>query len=156
MVTATTSETVQTLHVVKEIVINAPIEIAFEAILEELGPANEIPGKPMPMIVEAWPGGRWYRDLGDNAGHFWGHIQVIKPPTILEICGPLFMSYPSANHLQYRLVTEGISTRLTLTHRAIGMILDQHRDGVSQGWGTALEKIREIAERSSNTKKETK
>ena len=26
---------------------------------------------PIPMILEAWPGGRWYRDLGDNNGHFW-------------------------------------------------------------------------------------
>ena len=41
------------------------------------------------MKIEPWPGGRWYRDLGNNAGHLWGHVQVIKPPTLLEICGPL-------------------------------------------------------------------
>ena len=47
----------------------------------------------MPMKLEAWPGGRWYRDLGDGNGHFWGHVQAIKRPTLLEISGPLFMSY---------------------------------------------------------------
>src|SRR6202040_911749 len=47
--------------------------------------------KPMPMKLEAWPGGRWYRDLGDNNGHFWGVVQAIKRPTLLEITGPLFM-----------------------------------------------------------------
>ncbi|MDB5343803.1 MAG: hypothetical protein JWP89_2180 [Schlesneria sp.] len=156
MVTATATEAVQTLLIVKEVSINAPIAIAFEAILEEIGPENAIPGSPMPMVLEAWPGGRWYRDLGNNSGHFWGHVQVIKPPTLLEICGPLFMSYASANHLQYRLVAAGATTKLTLTHRAIGMISDQHREGVSQGWGQALEKIRDHAERQSNSKKETK
>ena len=30
----------------------------------------------------------------DN-GHFWGHVQAIKRPTLLEITGPLFMSSPS-------------------------------------------------------------
>ncbi len=48
----------------------------------------------MPMKIEPWPGGRWYRDLGDNNGHFWGHVQAIKRPTLLEITGPLLASYP--------------------------------------------------------------
>ena len=36
------------------------------------------------MKIEAWPGGRWYRDLGDDNGHFWGNVQAIKQPTLLE------------------------------------------------------------------------
>jgi hypothetical protein len=48
----------------------------------------------MPMKIEPWPGGRWYRDLGDNDGHLWRHVQAIKQPTLLEIYGPLMMSYP--------------------------------------------------------------
>ena len=79
-------------------------------------------GKPFPMKIEPWPGGRWYRDLGNNSGHFWGHVQVIKPPTLLEITGPMPMSYPAINHLQYRLKAEGKRTRLTLHHRAMGLI----------------------------------
>ena len=81
-----------------------------------LGPGGEMPdGKPYPMVIEPWPGGRWYRDLGDNAGHLWGHVQVIKPPTLLELCGPMFMSFPAANHVQYRLTAEGNGTRLNFT-----------------------------------------
>jgi len=84
---------IETLEIGKEIEISAPIDIAFEAMLDELGPQGQMPGgKPFPMIIEPWPGGRWYRDLGDNCGHLWGHVQVIKPPTFLEICGPLMMS----------------------------------------------------------------
>jgi hypothetical protein len=99
------------------------------------------------MKVEAWPGGRWYRDLGNNSGHLWGHIQVIKPPTLLEICGPLFMSYPAISHVQYRLVTENSATRLKFIHRAIGLIDPKHAEGVDLGWGEVLENVRKIAER---------
>jgi hypothetical protein len=131
----------------QEIVIAAPIAITFETILEQLGPANELPdGTPMPMVLEAFPGGRWFRDLGNNAGHFWGIVQVIKPPTLLEICGPLFMSYPFLNHLQYRLVAEGIGTRLKLTHRGLGEILPAHRDGVGTGWKHCLERMKKQSE----------
>jgi len=99
------------------------------------------------MKLEAWPGGRWFRDLGKNTGHFWGHVQVIKPPTLLEICGPLCMSYPAINHVQYRLHKEGSMTRLVLVHRAIGHIIADHRDGMPGGWAHDLLTVREAAER---------
>src|SRR6202166_72143 len=83
-----------TLHVKQEIHVKASLGVTFEALLEQLGPGNEVTnGTPMPMKLEAWPGGRWFRDLGDGHGHLWGHVQSIKRPTLLEITGPLFMSY---------------------------------------------------------------
>lgn len=141
---------VQVITITREIEIAAPIEIAFEAMLEEIGPGGEMPGgKPFPMIVEAWPGGRWYRDLGDNAGHLWGHVQVIKPPTLLELYGPMFMSFPGVNHIQYRLTADADSggTRLKFTHRAMGTIPDEVREGVGHGWDYGLNRIAEIAAR---------
>jgi hypothetical protein len=141
---------IQTICISRDIEIAAPIEIAFEAILEEVGPGAEMPGgKPFPMVIEPCPGGRWYRDLGNNSGHLWGHVQVIKPPTLLEICGPLVMSYPAVNHLQYRLKAEGGVTRLTFLHRALGLILPEHRNEMPKGWEHWLERIRELAERKN-------
>jgi uncharacterized protein YndB with AHSA1/START domain len=103
MAATITEQTVHALEIVKEEEIAAPIDVVFETILEQMGPENEAPGTgPMPMKLEAWPGGRWYRDLGDDAAHFWGNVQAIKPPTLLEICGPLFMSYPAISNVQYR------------------------------------------------------
>ncbi|MBI3409383.1 MAG: SRPBCC domain-containing protein [Planctomycetes bacterium] len=135
------------LHIRKEIDIDAPLAIAFEALLEQLGPASEMaPGKPMPMKIEPWPGGRWYRDLGNNTGHFWGHVQVIKPPKLLEITGPIAMSYAAINHIQYRLTEKGAGTHLALVHRAMGEIPREHRDGMPEGWEYILEKVRERAE----------
>jgi hypothetical protein len=100
------------------------------------------------MKLEPWPGGRWYRDLGNNVGHLWGHVQVIKPPTLLEITGPLFMSYAAISHLQYRLTEQGHGTLLSLSHRAIGEITPEHREGVPKGWAHGLMRIRQRAERN--------
>src|SRR2546426_4098234 len=134
MLTSTSEQPIQTLEITKDVQMEAPVEIGFATLLEQLGPRHEAaPGTPLPMKLEPWPGGRWYRDLGNNTGHFWGHVQVIKPPTLLEISGPLFMSYPAISHLQYRLRGEGSVTRLTLAHRAIGQIIAEHQ-GVGQGW----------------------
>ena len=141
-------QSVESFEICKEIEMSAPIDIAFEAMLDELGPEGQMPGgKPFPMTIEPWPGGRWYRDLGNNSGHLWGHVQVIKPPTLLEICGPLMMSVPALNHLQYRLKAQAGVTRLAFLHRAMGWILPELRDGLPEGWVYWLERIRELAER---------
>jgi uncharacterized protein YndB with AHSA1/START domain len=146
-----TQEKVETLHISLETQIEAPLDVAFEALLAELGPECSMPdGTPMPFKLEAWPGGRWYRDLGGSAGHFWGHVQVIKPPKLLELCGPTFMSYPAYNFIQYRLAAAGGGTLLTMTHRAMGLIPAEHMEDMSMGWTHMLNRIKEIAEKSRN------
>lgn len=146
--TATAAEqSVQTLEIKVEQMIAAPIEVVFQAVLDDLGPQGQMPGgKPFPMTLEPWPGGRWFRDLGNNAGHFWGHVQVIKPPTLLELCGPMPMSYPAINHVQYRLTKEVDGTLLKIVHTAMGLIIPEHRDGMPEGWKFGLRRIRELAE----------
>ncbi len=147
-------QTVELVEIRKQIEIAAPIEIAFEALLEELGPeAQMMDGTAMPLKLEAWPGGRWYRDLGANAGHLWGHVQVIKPPGLLEISGPLMMSYPAANHIQYRLTKQGAGTRLDFLHRGLGLIPLQHREGMPLGWGHWADRIRQRAEKFAGERK---
>lgn len=149
-----TQKSVDTVEIQKVIDIAAPIEIAFEAMLDELGPeAQMMDGTAMPLKLEAWPGGRWFRDLGKNTGHLWGHVQVIKPPTLLEICGPMMMSYPSMNHLQYRFTAESTGTRLTFLHRGIGLITAQHREGMPKGWAHWIDRIRLSAEKKATKSK---
>jgi uncharacterized protein YndB with AHSA1/START domain len=155
---AITEQEIRTFEIVKEETIAASIEIVFETVLEQLGPYSETPdGKNMSMKIEPWPGGRWYRDLGNNDGHFWGHVQAIKAPSLLEICGPLFMSYPATSNVQYRLTEENGVTRLKFVHRAMGLIPPEHLDGprsMNTGWTYILSKVRERAElRSAGAKK---
>ncbi len=136
-----------TLNVTEEIRVRASLDATFDALLEQLGPFNEAAeDKPMPMKIEAWPGGRWYRDLGDGNGHNWGHVQAIKRPTLLEICGPLFMSYPVISNVQYRLSQVDGGTLIQFRHSALGLIQEDHRKGVTQGWGHINEGVRKRAE----------
>jgi hypothetical protein len=135
------------LEVNQEIRVRASLETTFAALLEQIGPGNESPERKMPMTLEAWPGGRWFRDLGNGDGHLWGHVQAIKRPTLLEITGPLFMSYAVVSNLQYRLTDENGETVIRFHHKAFGVIQDDHRRGVSMGWSHINQKIKERAER---------
>ena len=131
------------LSVNEEIRVRASLEKTFAALLEQLGPYSEMPdGTPMPMKLEPWPGGRWFRDLADGNGHFWGVVQAIKKPTLLEITGPLFMSYPVANNVQYRLGEENGVTVIKFRHAGFGLITDEHRTGVVKGWAYIHENVR--------------
>ena len=135
------------LNITEEIHVRASLETTFAALLEQLGPENETAeGKPMPMKLEPWPGGRWYRHLGDDNGHFWAHVQAIKRPTLLEFSGPLFMSYPAVSNVQYRLSEVDGETLIKFHHTALGLILDEHREGVGKGWSHINDGIRKRAE----------
>ena len=136
-----------TLSITDEIHVRASIEKTFESLLAQLGPLNEVPEKgPMPMKLEPWPGGRWYRDLGGENGHLWAHVQAIKRPTLLEFSGPLFMSYPAISNVQYRLSEFDGGTLIKFHHSALGLIIDDHRNGVVTGWTHINESIRKYAE----------
>jgi hypothetical protein len=136
-----------TMHIHQEIQIEAPMSVVFATILEQDNLIANQEGKSMNLKLEAWPGGRWFRDLGNNTGHLWGHVQVIKPPTLLEITGPMMMSYPAINHIQYRLSEKSGVTTLAMTHRGFGELDPQHREGVGKGWKMNLEQIKAHAQR---------
>jgi hypothetical protein len=136
-----------TLSITQEMRVNASLEVTFNALLEQVGPAfvNDV-GASLSMKLEPWPGGRWYRDLGNNNGHLWGHVQAIKRPTLLEISGPLFASYPFVSNVQYWLTeAEGVTT-IAFRHTALGFIQDQVQDDMEKGWATILEQVRKAAE----------
>ncbi|SIN74859.1 hypothetical protein SAMN05444166_0617 [Singulisphaera sp. GP187] len=136
-----------TLDVSQEIQIKAAPGDVFRSLLKRLAEENAThDGKSLAMVLEAWPGGRWFRDLGDQQGHLWGFVQVFKPPTLLEIHGPMFMSYPATGHLQFRINQVSGGATLSLRHRVLGLIDPEHRKGVGAGWALLLEKVKERSE----------
>jgi hypothetical protein len=136
-----------TLDLQEEIHVRASLDATFEALLEQMGPGNTgVGGVPMPMVLEARPGGRWYRDLGDDNGHFWGHVQAIKRPTLLEVTGPLFMSMPVVSNIQYRLKEVDGGTLISFRHSALGFVPDDFKQGLTKGWAPLHERIRKQAE----------
>jgi len=143
MLTETTPSTspIKTLNIKKDVLIAAPADIVWDTVLNPPGMM-----KDMGLKIEPFVGGRWFRDLGNNTGHLWGHVQVIKPPKLLELVGPMAMSYACACHIQYRLTEEGTGTRLAIVHTALGLITPEHLEGFSKGWEGILDAITKAAQ----------
>jgi len=136
-----------TLDVEQRIDIKATPDKVFATELERFGKKNTRPnGESLELQIEAKPGGRWYRDRGNGIGHLWGFVQVIKPPSLLELSGPMFMSYPANNHIEIKVEKTAGGSQVTLRHRALGMIDPEHRKGVSGGWGHMLAELKKDAE----------
>ena len=114
-----------------------------------MGRLNETPeGAPLPMILEAHPGGRWYRDLGGDNGHLWGFVQSIKRPSLLEIWGPLFMSTAATSNLLYRLTETPEGTLIKFTHTVVGPFPDDRRPHLAAGWTALHARVRKAAQDS--------
>lgn len=145
-VTAPATDT-PTLVITEEILVAASIETTFTSLLVQLGRQNETPdGKPLPMVIEARPGGRWYRDLGGDDGHLWGFVQSIKKPLLLEIWGPLFISTAATSNLMYRLSETDGGTRISFKHTLVGPVPDEFRQHMAPGWSAIHARVKRAAE----------
>ena len=131
-----------TLDLEQHVEVKADIGDVFKGVLHRFGEGStNSKGESMQMTLEQWAGGRWFRDRGNGIGHLWGHVQVIKPPVLLELSGPMFMSYPALNHVEVRLDQIAGGTKVTLRHRAIGLLDSAHRGNVGTGWRHYLDSI---------------
>ncbi len=136
-----------TLDVEQHVEVKAGAEKAFAAVLHRLGKGNTRPdGQSLDLILEPKVGGRWYRDRGNGIGHLWGFVQVIKAPDLLELSGPMFMSYPVSNHVEVKITPAGGGSKISLRHRALGMIDPEHRKGVKGGWTHMLANMKRDCE----------
>jgi hypothetical protein len=141
-----------TLDITQSIDVKADIGDVFRSVVHRLGPGStDGRGETMNMILEEWPGGRWFRDRGNGAGHLWGHVQVIKAPTLLELSGPMFMSYPALNHVEVKLEQRAGETHVELRHRAIGFIDPQHRANLQNGWKMILDGVAQQCQQAVGT-----
>ena len=137
----------ETFTIKEEIRVRASLDKTFASLLAEMGARNQTPdGKPLPMVIEPRPGGRWFRDLGGESGHLWGFVQSIKRPVLLEIWGPLFMSSGATSNLMYRLTEEDGGTLISFTHTVIGPFPEDHRPQMGTGWTALHARVRAAAE----------
>jgi hypothetical protein len=141
----------QTLTLTEEISVRASLEQTFDSLLVQMGRQNQTPdGSPLPMILEPYPGGRWFRDLGGDDGHLWGFVQSIKRPALLEIWGPLFMSTAATSNLLYRLRETPEGTVISFTHTLVGPLPEDHRPRLASGWAALHARVRKAAEADAN------
>lgn len=120
----------------------------FEGMITRLCDFPGEDGRPgFKLNLERWPGGRWFRDLEGGNGHLWAFVQSIKPPALLELWGPLFMSYPVAGHLIVRLTPIPGGTKLVFQHDVFGPVPAEMRDGMGEGWEHMLKQLKTDVER---------
>lgn len=142
-----------TLDIEQSVEVNGSADEVFKSVLHRLGEGNTAPnGESLDLQIEPFAGGRWFRNRKDGVQHLWAHVQVIKPPVLLEFSGPLFMSYPVINHIEVKLEPVGEKTKVTLRHRAVGMIDPAHREGFGQGWQSMLDRIKNDFLQATGTK----
>jgi uncharacterized protein YndB with AHSA1/START domain len=135
------------LNIEQTLEIKGSPEKVFDGLIRHLCDMEGEPGKPrLKLTMERKPGGRWYRDLGGESGHLWGFVQSIKPPTLLEIFGPLMMSYPVAGHMIIRLAPTASGTKLVFKHEVFGPIPAEFRDGMPEGWANVLNALKRDVE----------
>ena len=135
------------LNIEQTVDIKAAPDKVFDGLIRHLCHLEGEPDMPaVKLKLEPKPGGRWYRDLGGDSGHLWGFVQSIKPPTLLEIFGPLMMSYPVAGHLIIRLAPTDTGTRLFFKNQVFGPIPEEFRDGMPEGWGQMLNALQRDVE----------
>jgi len=150
MTTTVQAGELPTITISEEIFVRASIEQTFASLLEQLGPLNETPdGKPLSMVLEARPGGRWYRDLGGDNGHLWGFVQSIKRPALLELWGPLFISMATSNNLIYRLSEKDGGTLITFKHTLLGSVPEDFEEKMPLGWQAIHARVKQLAEAKS-------
>src|SRR5204862_3304080 len=81
MTTTAPMAEIQTFVITEEISVHASLDQTFASLIAQLGRLNETAdGTPLPMVLEARPGGRWYRALGGDNGHLWRFVQSTKRP----------------------------------------------------------------------------
>lgn len=140
---STNNDTPSIMNIELELDIAATPQAVFDGYVAEM---INGPGGDTPMKMELWPGGRWFRDFGNNTGHLWAHVQSIKPPHLIEFCGPLFMSAPVANNIIVRIEETASGAKMKFRHQCLGQIPDEMREGMTKGWGDMLAKAKATAE----------
>lgn len=93
------------------------------------------------VVIEPEVGGRWIQEW-DNGGALFGTFTVFDPPRLLCITGPMAMTRPAHNWLQFSLEPVADGTKLTLQHDAVGDFDADTGDIYESGWqeliGSAL------------------
>jgi len=74
---------------VYEIQLSVPIDIAWQRMVHEVdGWWPHCYKENSTVLIEAFPGGRWWERFADGVnGSLWGHVIYIEPPTVLKVIG---------------------------------------------------------------------
>ena len=83
--------------------------------------------------IEPFVGGRWTQEW-DSGGALFGHFTVYDPPHLLVVTGPLAMSKPATNVLEFIFEPADTGTKITIHHQAFGDLDPDTEEIYANGW----------------------
>jgi hypothetical protein len=89
-------------------------------------------------VIDAMPGGSWTQ-MWSTGGALLGTVTQVQAPVLLRINGPLAMSTPVFNTVEFVLEpTAEKGTNLYLTHHAFGLLGPDDQDAYGEVWESLL------------------
>lgn len=124
-------------HIEQEILIRAPRQKVWSSVLDVQGWwSHHFAEKSARMILEPFPGGRFYEDSPEGVKALFGIVTYLKAPEVIRFSGPLGMNRLPLNSVyEFRLDPSGDSgTTLKLSHRAHGLLDPEWEKSHTEGW----------------------
>jgi len=88
-------------------------------------------------IIEPGVGGRWMQ-AWDSGGALFGTFTVWDPPHVLVVSGPLAMTKPAHNRLEFELVPADTGTKVWVRHQAYGDFDADTPEIYANGWNELI------------------
>lgn len=111
-----------------------PVQV-WRAMTEDIGVwwSERIHPEARTVLTPA-PGDKWVQ-LWSNGGAFLGTVTHVHAPLLLRVSGPLAMTTPVMNTVEFRLeLMDSGSTRMHLIHQAIGILGGADEAGYTEVW----------------------
>jgi DNA-binding transcriptional ArsR family regulator len=134
--------------ITEEIEISADARRVYDAFTESngkwfwRGEKNQLPE----TRLEAKAGGRWYRDQPDGSTDLYGVVTALRPGKMIRIDGSISGKYATASVSQIDLNEEGGKTRVRVTHRLAGEVVQAEVDDYQEGWRDELSSLKRFVE----------
>ncbi len=141
---------ITTHHIEQEIIVSAPLETVFAALLDVNGWwGHRMSRQPDMLRLEPVVGGRFWetRDGSDENGILWGMVTSIEPNDHIQFTGHMGMlGAILGNVVLCTIPEEDGTTRVTLSHQFMGDVPDYYLKGFGDGWANNLDWIKKLAE----------
>jgi uncharacterized protein YndB with AHSA1/START domain len=136
------------VRIEEEVVIAAAPAKVFAALTEDVGlwfwrgPKGTDPE----AVLEAQAGGRFYREWGEGNTELYGVVGLIKRDRQLRLIGSIGVAHAISSVADFVLEEDGEATRVRLTHRISGEVVDAEVADFAEGWRDELASLKRFVE----------
>ena len=134
MTTTSPTVSITTMDNQLEHTIRAPRERVFEALTADMGVWWPHRFSPEAVVhLDARLGGQFYEEHADG-GAIYASVTVLQRPSHVQLTGPMGIAGPVMSVIDFTLTEDGDATVVALSHRAVGDISEETKQGYAEGW----------------------